>query len=290
MSDNQALAISPPPQLAKTPELFSYLSYKQYLNDWLLAQPGKGRGLLSRIAENLRLSPSMMTLVLKGEKHLSSEAACDLSEFLGHNEEECNYFLLLVQFERAGSHKLRSRLETLVRKAQSRSHEIKNTMKPDREVPEAAKSVFYSSWLYSGIRNLVACEDFRSIEALAARLPLSLPVIEGALRFLLESRMLEFRNGKLYVGSSVTHLSPDEPHVIRHHQNWRLQAMQKFAEKRSGQLGRQDIFFTAPMSLSSELAAEIDRKIATFLQEVREAVGPSKSETVRCLNIDWFEY
>lgn len=51
-----------------------------------------------------------------------------------------------------------------------------------------------------------------------------------------------------------------------------------------------DIFFTSPMSLSKEAAAEIKNMIPSIIQNVMKIAGPSESETTYCLNIDWFEF
>jgi hypothetical protein len=52
----------------------------------------------------------------------------------------------------------------------------------------------------------------------------------------------------------------------------------------------EDIFFTSPMSLSVEAAEEVGKLIPNFIQTVMETVGPSNSEKVMCLNLDWVGY
>ena len=56
------------------------------------------------------------------------------------------------------------------------------------------------------------------------------------------------------------------------------------------QMNEDHLFYTSPMSLSVEAAQHIRRMLPTLLEEVSRIVGPSASETVYCLNIDWFEY
>lgn len=51
-----------------------------------------------------------------------------------------------------------------------------------------------------------------------------------------------------------------------------------------------DLFFTSPMSLSKEAAEKIRQELPAFIEKISKIVIPSKSEVIRCLNIDWFEY
>jgi hypothetical protein len=44
------------------------------------------------------------------------------------------------------------------------------------------------------------------------------------------------------------------------------------------------------VSLSRSALEEIRTLLSTVIQNVMKISGPSPSETVACLNIDWFEY
>lgn len=52
----------------------------------------------------------------------------------------------------------------------------------------------------------------------------------------------------------------------------------------------QDLFYTCPMSLSTEAAEQVRNMLPTFIETVLEVVRPSPSERVACLNIDWFGF
>ncbi|HEY1080504.1 MAG TPA: TIGR02147 family protein, partial [Bdellovibrio sp.] len=68
-------------------------------------------------------------------------------------------------------------------------------------------------------------------------------------------------------------------------QNWRIQATSKLHQIRD-----EDFYYSAPMALSDEVASWIRQELPTFVEKINAKVIPSKSEVVRCLNIDWFEY
>lgn len=51
-----------------------------------------------------------------------------------------------------------------------------------------------------------------------------------------------------------------------------------------------NLFFTMPMSLSEEVADKVREDLPAYIEKIAKWVGPSPSQVVRCLNIDWFEY
>jgi hypothetical protein len=51
-----------------------------------------------------------------------------------------------------------------------------------------------------------------------------------------------------------------------------------------------DVFFTSSMFLSKEADEEVRKMIPHFIQSVMTITGPSDSEVVRCLTLDWFEF
>ncbi len=265
--------------------VYEYRDYKLFLKGWIESQPKRGRGVIRRIAEHLRMSPTMMSHILQGEKHLSVEAASDLSSFIGLSEDEFEYFLLLVLHGRAGSFSLKERLASKITSEQRKALDLAKRVKADRELAETVKATFYSSWIYTGIRNMTACPEFQEVDAIARHLNLSPITVQKVVDFLIQNELVVRKEGRLEVGPQQTHIGSSSVLVSKHHQNWRLQAFNKMLET-----NERNLFFTAPMSMSAETADLIRARIPTFIEEILKAVRPSPSEIVRCLNIDWFEY
>lgn len=265
--------------------LFDVSDFRVYLKDWIEAQPGRGRGAGKRIAEMLGVSPALWSQVMKGDKPLSLEHAAELSDFLGFSEKESAYWLLLVQLDRAGSFRLREKLKTQIAAIQKQQSEITHRLKNDRDLPPDVKAIYYSSWVYTGLRNLTALPEMNTIERLAEKLSLSRALVSQALDFLLEQGLCRLEDGKITYQSKWIHLPGRDPLSKKHLQNWHLRALQKMDETNEEQ-----VFFTSPMSLSREAALEIRRLLLTTIESVQKTAGPSDSQVVRCLNIDWFEY
>ncbi len=265
--------------------IYDYTDYKLFVKNWITSQPKKGRGILRRMAEHLNMSSAMLSHIFQGDKHLSLESASDLVGFMGLGDDEFEYLLLLVLFGRAGNFSLQERLKKKIKAEQKKANQVAKRMKADIELEEAAKTLFYSSWVYSGIRNMTACPAFKNVDQISTHLKLSRPVVLKVIEFLIQNKLCVVKDGFLDVGPQQTHISADSPFVSLHHQNWRLHGISKMTEHQEGNL-----FFTSPMSLSAATADEIRPKILSFIEEIRKMIRPSPSEIVRCLNIDWFDY
>jgi hypothetical protein len=158
-------------------------------------------------------------------------------------------------------------------------------VKKDIELGDELKAIYYSSWVHTGIRNLIALGQFKDAPALAQRLNLPLSTVTRALQFLLETRLCIENEFGLAVGPTYTHVDADSPFVNKHRQNWRLKGFSQMEQK-----SEFDIFYTSPMSLSAADAEKVRTLVLNQIQEILAIMRPSASEKVCCLNVDWFEY
>jgi len=227
----------------------------------------------------------MISQVFKGDKHLSLELAAELCEYLELNDEEADYFLLLVECQKAGSQKLLKRLSRQVHNRQEKARKLENRVKAKNEMTEEVKSVFYSSWIYSGVRLLTDLEQMNSAADIATRLSMPRNQVQRVVDFLIKNHLAVAEKNKLKLGAARTHIGSSSILVNKHHQNWRLQALNKMAFQ-----DEDNFFYTGPMTLSAEVANKIRQELPSFIENINSQILPSKSEVVRCLNIDWFEY
>jgi uncharacterized protein (TIGR02147 family) len=263
--------------------VFDFQDYREFLNAWIESQGA--RGIKGRLAQAANVSSTLISLVLKGDKHLTLEQAVEIGEFLGMSEQETDYFFLLVELGRAGTVKLRQKLKKKIREQQEESKKLAKRLRKDAELSEEQKATFYSSWLYSGTRILSALETHHDISSIAARLEVPPAVISRVLTFLVEAGLCKFEDGKLTYGPSYTHVAADSPYVIKHHQNWRVQGFRKMDLNDD-----RNLFYTCPMALSPEAAAQIRALLPKVIDEVLAIFKPSPSEEVYCFNIDWFSW
>jgi uncharacterized protein (TIGR02147 family) len=264
--------------------IWNYRNYKGYVQDWISNRPKAGRGQLQAMAKFLGVHSTMMSHVFTGNKELSEEHACRLCQFLGLNEEESDYFILLVQFERAGSHDLKTLLNKRVERKVKEFGQVKKQISNTKSLDDAAKAIFYSSWHYSGIRLMAGLKQTDTIDKLQERTGLSRGKIQEILTFLIQQGIIkQSPEGGLAPGYTKTHISQDSPFVWKHHQNWRIKAMERYQQIDH----EKELFFTSPLTISEEDIPIVKRQILSAIKEVMSIVEKSPSERLCCLNIDW---
>lgn len=269
----------------KTAWIFDFLDYKEFYQAWVQALGPKSHGEYRRLAGALDVSSTLISQIFKGQKNLSLEMACEFAEYLALNDNETEYLLLLVEHAKAGSYKLQSKLLRQLKRTQSEARKIERRMQNDASLNDVQQSVFYSNYLYSAVRLLTDLPDMSDDERIAQHLGVPVNVVKRILEFLLENGLCAMKGGRLKLGPTRSHIGSSSPLVAKHHQNWRLLGLQKMLAQQENH-----VFFTGPMTLSKNLADEFSRELADIIANIMKRVGPSPSETARCLNIDWFEF
>src|SRR5262245_54480093 len=98
--------------------IYEYTDYRKFLLKFIHQSPKKGRGIRSKMAEVMNCKTSYVTQVLVGKAGLSVEQAYELREIFNFNEEEAQYFLLLVLYARAGTDALKKTLKKQISSTQ----------------------------------------------------------------------------------------------------------------------------------------------------------------------------
>lgn len=269
--------------------IYSFSNYKDFLRNWMETRPQKGHGELRRMALHLKIHPTRMSQIFSGSQHLSMEQACALGAYLALGPSEVEFFLLLLQRERAGTQDLRHVLDRQLEKARNRVKKDPGKSVGLETVPleEAEKAIFYSSWLYSAVQLLTHIPESRTPEAIADRLATPLPRIKEIIEFLIRGGLcVEGADGLLSPGRRSTYVPYSSLLYGRHHQNWRIKALEHAERFRPNELT-----YTAALSLPREALAEGRAKLLEAIREINASATDEgrNSETVAALTIDWFE-
>jgi len=264
--------------------LYSYSDYRRFLIDHIAKLPKKGRGELSRMAHELGVHSTLMSLILSGERELTLEQAYDLAAYLQFTEMENEYFVLLVQFQRAGNHRYKAHVKKKIEEIRAESAKISNRFEHESKLSEEQRSLFYSSWIYSAIRLFTDTKPVGvSVEDIAERFRLNRPQVMAVLEFLLSCGLVKQNKDLYQMGTQRTFLEQGSPHLIKHHSNWRIKAVQK-----ADRVSNSELMFTSPMSLSKQDFELIREDLAELLKKISKVVKDSSAEEIACLNIDMF--
>ena len=263
--------------------IFEYDDYRAYLKTYLAREDNSPK-IRKELLQATGMSTSFLTQVLSEVKQLSQEQAYEVALHVGFTEKETDYFFLLVDLGRAGTVKLKNRIGAKIRKMRKEAEQVSAKVSTRAHLTEEQKATYYSSWVYTGVRNLVPTANGKSIKDIAAKLNLSEEKIETVVQFLLDIDFLRKDDEGLHYRRGYSHIDANHPLILRHHQNWRQRAIHRMDYYRDTHL-----HYTCPMAISHDAAVRLRGEL---LEEIKR-INTSLTETPEvsyCLNIDWFEY
>jgi len=261
---------------------FDYLDYRKFLVDRLPVSGG-GRGQRSHLSNELGVQTTFVSRVLHGDAHFSLEHAMGVNRFLGHTEAEAEYFLLLLQFARAGSKDLEEFFRRQILRVQEKRRKLDERVQAKSTLSQEDQMTYYSAWHYSAVHVMLLVPRWQTPQAIAAPLQVPIEKVSEVLEFLLRTGLARSEGGLFRNGENRIHLGGHSPLLPRHHVNWRMRAIQAIDHFRQG-----DLFYSGPICLSESDAKRLHEMLLKFLVESEKIIGPSPEETVYCLGIDFF--
>lgn len=260
--------------------LFDHLDYRSYVREAVAKQP---RGELTKIANHLRVNTTLISQVMSGERDFSVKQGLELNRYFAHSDLESDYFLLLIQLSRSGTEALRSHWRKKIEDVRGEAKKLSRQVRVEKSLSETERSIFYSSWFYSAVHLFTSVGKGVTADQIASRFQVPKQRALEALRFLEEAGLVQETKNvyKMSVGS--TFLEKGSPHLLKHHANWRVRAIQK-----SETLTDDEMMFTGQVSISREDFQYLREQLAGFLKTAAEKVKDSPAEELACLNLDWF--
>jgi hypothetical protein len=164
------------------------------------------------------------------------------------------------------------------------AQKISSKVSTNLSLTDEQKSVYYSSWLYTAVRNLVATDENLTIKLLSEKLNVPYEKIEQSTQFLIDIGLLKKSAIGFNYESGHTHLDSSHPLIFRHHQNWRQRAIQRMDHYTEDHL-----HYTCPMGISKKGAKLIRARLVEEIKKINQSLTDAP-EVAFCLNIDLFEY
>ena len=265
-------------------KVFDFDSYKDFVTSWISTQPRRGRGLQRKLAQHLRMHTTMISHILRGNQHFTDDQGLLVAEYLGLTELETEYFLTLLQLDRAATQKMKERIKKRLLYLRDQGQDIKNRISSHHQLAPEDSARFYSNWFFSALRLLTDIPEYQDRAKLVEALELPRNIANDAINFLLDRGLIRDDRGRIVIGPSRTHLPSDSPYVWTMHKNWRMKAIERHARH-----SRSELFYSAPMSISKHDITKIRELLIQLTSEVTKIAGQSKPEKLVALNFDWFE-
>ncbi|MEC9281460.1 MAG: TIGR02147 family protein [Bdellovibrionota bacterium] len=266
--------------------IFDFKICRKFLEYYIESLPKRGRGFPRKLAKAIDVSPVVISQVLSGARMFTTEQAFATADFLDLSPLEKDYFMAIVNKERAGTKALSQYYNEQASIALGKHSEIQNRIKNTKELDDNVKAIYYSEWYYSAIKLIVCNPEVNTAEDIAEVLPIPLQRIREVLQFLEEYQLIA-KNGTSYSWkASSTHVPASSPLVNRHHQNWRVRAANNMLREKDN---TEEIFFTSPMIIDGACAVKLRERILNFISSSQKLTTEAPSDKLFCLNIDLFE-
>ncbi len=263
--------------------IYTYSTYKAFLKARISIEK-ENWGVMTKLAKAAGCQRPYLSRVLSGEAHFTPAQAYALARFWKLSEDEAEYFLGLLEVERAGSADYREywkrKNSELKRKHENLSHVVDRTPASNDE----NDLTYYSSWYWTAIHILVSIPEYQTEKAISEKLHLPQQQVKNILQTLHGWGSVRFEKGRWKFGAREQHISKASPLSIFHHSNWRQQAMIE-AQRRSST----SIHYTVVQSLSREDYERVKEVVLGCISKSAAIAGPSREEKLMCFACDLFE-
>ncbi|MGZ3769647.1 MAG: TIGR02147 family protein [Bdellovibrio sp.] len=263
--------------------IFEYYHYKKFIIDLIENSPYEGRGQRKALAESINCQVAHITHVLSGENHFSMEQAESAARFFSLTKDETQYFLLLVQHNRAGTVELRKFTDELLQELRDKNTLLKSRLKIKDTLSREDQTIYYSSWHYAAIHMALTIPELRTPERIAEKLNISAVRTLKVLEFLIQKGLATKTANQYKTEKPFLHLEKNSPLISKHHTNFRLRALQALDEER-----KNDLHYSLVFSINRADLPKVRESLVKSLEECASIIRPSREEELACLCIDLF--
>jgi uncharacterized protein (TIGR02147 family) len=265
--------------------IFEFEDYKAFVQKRVRSMPKGGRGEFQKIAEALHVHTTQISKVFSGAADLTLEQAYALCIYLGLSGLETEYFVTLVNIERAGTIEFKKFLKQKLSHLKEQLPQLVNRLPTDRILSDSDRATFYSAWFYTAVSLLCSVPEFQTVDSIASRLELQKSTVSKVFEFLTSTGICVEEDGRIKPATQRTHIGADSILVTRHHTNWRLKAIENFDHLST----TDELAFTSPLMVSTKDIPRIREILGETVEKVMKLVRQSGAESLCCLNVDWFE-
>jgi hypothetical protein len=222
---------------------------------------------------------------MSGVANSSLEQADNAGKYFGLTLDENCFFLLLVQYARAGTQSLRLHFKRQIELAKEERLNLDKRVGLKQVLTIDEQATYYGIWYYAAVHVMTGIPALQTKVAMAQELGLPQSKISEILEFLVSTHLVKLgSNGRYFTGEGKIHLKKNSSMILRHHTNWRIQAVRSMEKDlESG------IHYSVLLNTSKKDAELLRNRIAKFIEDFMKLVHTSEDEEMNCFIIDFFK-
>ena len=240
-------------------------------------------GNLTKYSIAAKCQPSYLLRVLKTEAHLTPDQAHRLAEYWALDSDEMDYFLLLVDYARAGDSRHRDFLERKIAGVQREHASLDQVV--NRGIVTDMRGVldYHRDWRISFTHFLSACSKYQTKNALRGRMNISKEELSEILTFLESCEYIKIANHSVKFAKGSGHIPKDSPVLPIFLGNWRQLAVQKSMRK-----GVSAVHFSNVQTIAQKDLPKLMEVAKQFIRDAKNMCDQSGSDDVVAINLDVF--
>ncbi|MBI4041625.1 MAG: TIGR02147 family protein [Deltaproteobacteria bacterium] len=266
--------------------ILNYKDYREFLRTWIETYPAGRKGLKKALALACACQPAYLTRILKKDAHLSLEQAYACGPFLKLSSDEVDFFILLIQFDRAATAPLKRFFLEKMNRMLTDQLTLEKKLQSKKHIRLSEQEQYYRSWYVAVIHVMVTIPQFRTADALAHYLNLPLREIQSVLDFLQSCRLIEKKDHQYLPKKVRLHLGSSSPLIQRNHMNWRIKTLEALQNLRASE--DKTLHYSSVFTASEQDLLNLKQMIVDLLQRTEKTIDVSPAHLVHCLHIDFF--
>jgi len=265
--------------------LFSQRSYRSVIEIHLKDASGnRQRGAVKQLSEAVNCHSTFISHVLSNKAEFSTEQALRFCKYSSFDEEETDYFMDLVNKDKAGDTDTKKYYEEKLAKKKEEHLNLKNRLKVAETLTPDQQSIYYRSWLPQAVHLHCHLPGKHTIASLATSLGSTEQQIRSTTSDLVDLGFIEESDNCFVLKNNLVHLGKDSPIIAKSHYNWRIKTTQELMSRSS----TKDSHYTSVFTASEATAQKIRELIINHIEETRELIIPSPSEKLYVFCLDFY--
>lgn len=268
--------------MTKEKNIFDFKSYRAFLR-WRMEKARPNRGVKSELSKAAQIQSAYLSSVLAGKSDLNLEQAQRVAQYFVLSPPEEHYFLLLLQYERAGSADLKQYFQKQMDQIIEDRNNLSRRLSPQDRLKDNDQALYYSTWMYAAVHVALTISDLQTVEKLSEYFGWPVTKLHALVGELVAMGLVK-QEGSSYKSFQWARIGKESVHLLHHHRNWRwraLQAMEKDLAKGT--------HFSAVYSLTKSDCQEIREELLAMIERISQKAKNSKEEILQGICVDWFD-
>ena len=265
-------------------DLFKIMNYREIIRNKIKENEDL-RGYQKQLAKAGGCQPSYLSQVINSHVHLTADQAAGFCESWGFNEDETDYFIGLVLYERSNSRPFKRNILNKLSRLREKYQRISEHFDDAQKLRVNEHLIeYFNTWYFSAVNTLLTIPEFQAIEKIAYHLGLKEELVRKCVDKLVEMGFA-VKDGENRWKTLPFHLylTEETPLRIAYHANWRQQA-----NRRMQMSEKQGVHYSVVASLSRSDFEVLQTKICDLIKESRYTIASSKEELIICFLCDFF--